>query len=124
GGRLVDLPLCLQHVAQVIVGLGKIGQQFQYATVAGSSLLQVPSLMKNCAEKMNRIGLTWRDLENLPIDLLGGLQPTAMMVPDRNSQCFGNRCHDVYFATRSCRMQSLRGDMQSRSCQRSFLPLP
>ena len=38
------------------------------------------------------------DRENLPIDLLGSLQPTGLMVLDRNRQCFGNRCHNVNYA--------------------------
>ena len=36
------------------------------------------------AEKMNRVGLIRFYLENLPIDLLGILQPTALMVLDSN----------------------------------------
>ena len=38
------------------------------------------------------------DRENLPVDLLGSLQPAGLMVLDRNRQCFGNRCHDVDYA--------------------------
>ena len=34
------------------------------------------------------------DGENLPIDLLGGLQPAGLMVLDRNRKCFGNRRHE------------------------------
>ena len=33
--------------------------------------------------------------ENLPVDLLGSLQPAGLMVLDGNRQGFGNRCHDV-----------------------------
>jgi hypothetical protein len=47
------------------------------------------------AEKMNRIGLTRFNLQNPPVDLLGGLQPAGLMVLDRDRQCFGNRCHNV-----------------------------
>ena len=43
---------------------------------------------------MNRIGLIRLDRENLPVDLLGSLQPAGLMVLDRNRQCFGNRCHN------------------------------
>ena len=53
----------------------------------------LPHLVGNHAEKMNRIGLVRFRLEDLPIDLLGSLQPAALMVLDRNRQCFGNRCH-------------------------------
>ena len=53
----------------------------------------LPALVSNHAEKMERIGMIRLDRENLPIDLLGGLQPAGLMVLDRNRQCFGNRCH-------------------------------
>ena len=35
------------------------------------------------------------DRENLPIDLLGSLQPAGLMVLDRNRQCFGNSRHEL-----------------------------
>ena len=47
----------------------------------------------NHAEKMDRIGMIRLGGENPPIDLLGSLQPTALMVLDRNRQCFGNCRH-------------------------------
>ncbi len=50
-------------------------------------------LVSHHAEKMNGIGVIRLDRENLPINLLGGLQPAALMMPDRNRQCFGNRRH-------------------------------
>ena len=53
----------------------------------------LPALVGNHAEKMQRIGMIRLDRENLPIDLLGRLQPAGLMVLDRNRQCFGNRCH-------------------------------
>ena len=55
--------------------------------------LVLAHLVSNHAEKMERIGLIRLDCENLPIDLLGSLQPAGLMVLDRNRQCFGNRCH-------------------------------
>ncbi len=55
--------------------------------------LVLAQLGSHHAEKMNRIGLIRLDGENLPINLLGGLQPTGLMVLERNGQCFGNRCH-------------------------------
>ena len=59
--------------------------------------LVLAHLVSNHAEKMSRIGLIRFSLENLPIDLLGSLQPTGLMVLDRNRQCFGNRCHSTYY---------------------------
>ena len=49
------------------------------------------------AEEMERIGLIRLNRENLAINLLGRLQPAALMVLDRNRQCFGNCCHEVYY---------------------------
>ena len=57
--------------------------------------LVLAHLVGNHAEKMERIGMIRLDRENLPVDLLGSLQPTGLMVLDRNRQCFGNRCHSV-----------------------------
>ena len=31
--------------------------------------------------------------QDSPIDLLGGLQPATLMMPDRNRQDFGDDCH-------------------------------
>ena len=45
------------------------------------------------AEEMHCVGLIRLDLENLPIDFLGGLQPPRLVVLDRNRQGFGSRCH-------------------------------
>ncbi len=129
GDRFVQLPLVLQHGAQVVVGLGIVGLQFQGPAAAGNRFgkpvqgtirssqvvveggrgpvqpdrpldaldggLVLARLRSNHAEKMERIGMIRLDRENLPIDLLGSLQPTALMVLDRNRQCFGSRCHET-----------------------------
>ncbi len=55
--------------------------------------LVLAHLVSNHAEKMEGVGLIRLDGENLPVDLLGSLQPAGLMVLDRNRQCFGNRCH-------------------------------
>ena len=68
--------------------------------------LVLAHLVSNHAEKMNRIGLIRFSLENLPIDLLGSLQPTGLMVLDRNRQCFGNRCHDVNIGQGTVKFES------------------
>jgi hypothetical protein len=36
------------------------------------------------------------------MDLLGRLQPTGLMVPDRNPKFFGNRCHSVKYDSTTC----------------------
>ena len=50
-------------------------------------------LVSDQAQQMDRIDLIRLDRQYLPIDLLGGLQPTGLMMLDRNGQGFGNRCH-------------------------------
>ena len=47
-----------------------------------------PTWGRNQAEKMERVGLIRLDSENLPVDLLGGLQTAASMVLNRNRQKF------------------------------------
>jgi hypothetical protein len=42
-------------------------------------------LVSNHAKKMQRVRLIRFDLKNPPIDLFGKLQPTGLMVLDRNS---------------------------------------
>jgi hypothetical protein len=37
--------------------------------------------------------------------LLGSLQPTSLLVLDRNRQRFGNRCHDVDYDNTTCQPQ-------------------
>ena len=54
---------------------------------------------------MDRIGMIRLDRENLPIDLLGSLQPAGLMVLDRNRQCFGNRCHEANYGNTTCQPQ-------------------
>jgi hypothetical protein len=52
-------------------------------------------LVSQQAEQMPRIGMIRLNLQNPPLDLLGSLQPTGLVVLDRNRQCFGNRCHSA-----------------------------
>ena len=61
------------------------------------------------AEKMQRVGMTRLRLENLPIDLLGGLQPTGLMVLDRNRQRLGSRRHNEIMTT-----QPVRGNVSKK----------
>jgi hypothetical protein len=43
-------------------------------------------LVSHHAKKMNRVGVIRFRLQDLPVDLLGGLQPTGLMVLDRDGQ--------------------------------------
>ncbi len=62
-------------------------------------------LVSNQTEKTPRIGMIGLDRENLPVDLLGGLQAAGSMVLDGNRQCLGNRCHDVNHENTTCQPQ-------------------
>jgi hypothetical protein len=44
---------------------------------------------------MQRIGLIRLGRKNLPVDLLGSLQATSLMLPNGHRQRFGNRCHNT-----------------------------
>ena len=57
----------------------------------------VARLVGDEAEQIDRIGMVGRGREDLPVKLLGDLQPTRLVVLDRNRQGFGNRCHDAYY---------------------------
>jgi hypothetical protein len=47
-------------------------------------ILVFPGLMSDDSEEMKRVGVIRRDRENLPVDLLGSLQPPRPVVPDGN----------------------------------------
>jgi hypothetical protein len=105
GDRFVQLPLVLQRIAQVVVGTDIVRLQYQCPAVAGDRFVQLTHLVGDHAEKMERIDIIWFGLQNLPIDLLGSLEPTALMVLDRNRQSFGNRCHDINYSHPICQPQ-------------------
>ena len=73
------------------MGLGKVRFQLQGSTIAGDRFVRPSRLVGNHAEKMDRIDLIRLDFENLPVDLLGRLQPAGLVVADRGGQGFGNR---------------------------------
>jgi hypothetical protein len=50
-------------------------------------------LVGNHAQQVPGVGETWFHGEDLPIELLGRLKPTGLMVLNRDRQCFGNGCH-------------------------------
>ena len=94
GDRFVQSSPGPQGIAQVVMEGSHIPfQPDRPSNVLDGNLVLAP-LGGNHAEKMNRVGLIRLSLENLPIDLLGGLQPTGLMVLDRNRQRFGNRRHN------------------------------
>ena len=57
------------------------------------SILMPARLVGDEAQQMPGVGLIRLGREDLPADLLGGLQPAGLMVLDRDCQCFGERCH-------------------------------
>ena len=93
GDRCVQLPLVPQCVAQVAMEGSLIPFQPDRPSNVLDGNLVLARLVSNHAEKMPRIGMIRLDRENLPVNLLGGLQPAGLMMLDRNRQCFGNRCH-------------------------------
>jgi hypothetical protein len=78
---------------QVVVKRSRIPVQLDRPSNVLDGHLVLADLVGNHAEKMNRVGLIRLGLQNLPIDPLGSLQPAGLMVPDRNRQRLGNRCH-------------------------------
>ena len=64
-----------------------------------TAMLVLARLVSQHAEQMKRIGMVGIDLQDLPIDLLGRLEPTGLVVFQGQRECFGNRCHRVYLAT-------------------------
>ena len=75
------------------MGLRIVRLQFQGPAVAGDGFVALARLVGEQAKQMDGIGLIRFQLQDSPIDLLGGLQPATLMMPDRNRQDFGDDCH-------------------------------
>ena len=61
-----------------------------------------PVMASLCVEEAQRVQGTrvvWFSLQDLAIDRLGGLQPTGLMVLNRDRECFGDGCHGVDYDT-------------------------
>ncbi len=97
GDGFVQLPLFLQRTAQVAMEDSLISLQPDCASNVFDGNLMLADLVSDDTEKMPRIGMIRLDRENLPIDLLSGLQPTGLVVLNRSRHCFGNRCHNVNY---------------------------
>jgi hypothetical protein len=55
-----------------------------------------------CVEEAQRVQGTrvvWFSLEDPAIDRLGGLQPTGLVVLNRDRECFRNGCHGADYDT-------------------------
>ena len=70
--------------------LGIVRFQLQCSSHVFDGNLGLAHRGSNHAEKMERIRVIRFNLQDLPIDLLGSLEPAALMVLYRNRQCFGN----------------------------------
>ena len=114
GDRFVKFPLVLQHIAQVVMEGSHIPFQPDRPSNVLDSNVVLAHLVGNHAQQMQRIRMIRLDCENLPIDLLGSLQPTGLMVLDRNRQCFGNRCHDANYGNTTCRPQCVSRERATR----------
>ncbi len=98
--------------AQGAIGLSQVAVEEGHVPFQGDCPFDVcdgylvfPHLVSNQAEEMRRVGMIRLDCENLPVELLGRMQPTALMVLDRHRQCFGNCRHGVYYEKMRCASQ-------------------
>ena len=69
---------------QVVVEGSRMPLQGDRASNVIDGGLVLARLGSEHAEKMERVGMIRRDGENLPIDLLGSLQPAGLVVLDRD----------------------------------------
>ena len=97
-------PICASQV--VVEGSHVLFQSDRPLNVLDGSLV-LADLVGNHAEKMDGVGVIRLGGENLPIDLLGSLQPAALMVLDGSRQSFGNRCHEAYYGKMICQPQCI-----------------
>ena len=93
GDGFVQLPLVLQGIAQVDMEVCHIRIQSDRPSQVFHGNPVLAHLGSDHAEKMEGIDMIRFDRENLPVDLLGNLQPTRLMVLDGNRQCLGNCRH-------------------------------
>ena len=86
---------------QAAIRLSQVVMEESRSTAEPDRLLNVPNgdfmiarSGGNQAEQVEGVGLVGLGGENLPVDLLGGLQATALVVLQGNRQCFADCCHD------------------------------
>ncbi len=79
-----NLPQGTIRFPQVVMEGSRIPFQLDRPPNAFDGNLVFAHFVRNHAEKMERVGLILLDGKNLPIDLLGSLQPAPLMVLDRN----------------------------------------
>ena len=89
GSRCYTLVI-LKRIEQVAVCLAKIRLQFQGAAIAGDCFVKPTCPLRDHAEEMNRVGMVRLDVENLPVNRLGLLQPPILMVLIGNRQIVGD----------------------------------
>ena len=102
---VIQFSLILQRIAQVDVENCHVPFQPYRPSNKIDGNLVLPDLVSNHAEKVESVGMIRLDRENLSIDLLGSLQPTGLMVPNRNRQYLGNRCHEENYDNTACQRQ-------------------
>ena len=71
-------------------------------------------LVRDHADKVERVGMVRLDREDFAIDLFGGLQPAGLVVPDCKRQSFRNGCHSAIIAA----PPAGRKDLPTRVCPR------
>jgi hypothetical protein len=90
GNCLVQLPLVLEHKTQVVVRFSVVGFLLQCFCHVFDGDTWLAHHARKHAEKMERVRVIRFDLKNLPIDLLGSLEPAAVMVRERKRYSFRN----------------------------------
>ncbi len=83
GDRFIHIPPSLERIAKVIVECRLGPHQADRPSNVLDRNLVLARLRSDHAEKMERVGLVRRDRENPPIDLLGSLKLSRLVVPDR-----------------------------------------
>jgi hypothetical protein len=87
-GRLFQLPLLFQHIAQVDVGLGEVGAQLEGEPVTGGRLLQPAQVLKGAAQVAVGLDVVGPVPQGLP-DVLHRLVAVAQLKGDDTEQVQG-----------------------------------
>jgi hypothetical protein len=78
-------------------GVGRIQRDCPSDVLDGN---RMPAhLVGHESEQVPGVGMIRLGRENLPVNLLGSLQPAGLMVLDRNRQRFGNRRHNRFLGS-------------------------
>ena len=89
-----DNPMdCHEDEAQILMEDWLVAPDPNRALYVIHGHLGIARLMSQQTQKINRMSMIRLVAEDLPIDPLGLLEPTVLMVSDRDRQCFLDGCH-------------------------------